>query len=87
MSVATPDVGSPHVAERRRLRLLGKRFLRRPMAMAGLIVVSGFVIMAIFAPLLAPYAASYTDFNAVLAHPSPQHLLGRTTSGTTCCHG
>ena len=81
MSVATPEVGAPHVSERRRLRLLGKRFLRRPMAIAGLLVVSAFVIMAIFAPLLAPYSASYTDFNAVLAHSSAQHLLGTDDLG------
>jgi ABC-type dipeptide/oligopeptide/nickel transport system permease subunit len=81
MSTMSPEVGAPHVAERRRLRLLGKRFLRRPMAMGGLIVVSGFVVMAIFAPLLAPYPASYTDFNAVLAHSSPKHLLGTDDLG------
>ena len=81
MSVATPDVGAPHVAERRRLRLLGKRFLRRPMAVAGLVVVSGFVVMAIFAPLLAPYSVSYTDFNAILQHSSSKHLLGTDDLG------
>jgi len=81
VSVATPDVGSPHVAERRRLRLLGRRFLRRPMAVAGLIVVGGFVVMAVFAPWLAPYPASYTDFNAILAHSSSQHLLGTDDLG------
>ncbi len=51
------------------------------MAVGGLIVVGGFVVMAIFAPLLAPYSATYTDFNAVLAHPSPQHLLGTDDLG------
>jgi ABC-type dipeptide/oligopeptide/nickel transport system permease subunit len=81
MSTISPEVGAPHVAERRRLRLLGKRFLRRPMAVAGLVVVSGFVIMAIFAPLLAPYSVSYTDFNAVLAHSSSKHLLGTDDLG------
>jgi len=81
VSVATPDVGAPHVAERRRLRLLGKRFLRRPMAVAGLVVVTGFVVMAIFAPLLAPYSVSYTDFNAILQHSSSKHLLGTDDLG------
>jgi ABC-type dipeptide/oligopeptide/nickel transport system permease subunit len=81
MSTANPEIGAPHVSERRRLRLLGKRFLRRPMAVAGLLVVSGFAIMAILAPLLAPYSAAHTDFNAILAHPSPQHLLGTDDLG------
>ena len=66
---------------RRRLRLLGKRFLRRPMAVAGLGVVLGFVVVAIFAPLLAPYPVGYTDFNAVLAHSSSKHLLGTDDLG------
>jgi peptide/nickel transport system permease protein len=66
---------------RRRLRLLRKRFLRRPMAVAGLVIVVAFVVVAIFAPLLAPYSAGHTDFNAILAHPSSKHLLGTDDLG------
>jgi peptide/nickel transport system permease protein len=65
----------------RRRRLLGKRFLRRPMAIAGLLVVAVFAVTAIFAPLIAPYSASQTDFNAILAHPSADHLLGTDELG------
>jgi peptide/nickel transport system permease protein len=65
----------------RRRRLLGRRFLRRPMAIAGLLIVLAFSIAAIFAPLIAPYSASHTDFNAVLAHPSSTHLLGTDELG------
>ena len=65
----------------RRRRLLRKRFLRRPMAVAGLVVVIGFVVVAIFAPLLAPYPPGATDFNALLAHPSTKHLLGTDSLG------
>jgi len=65
----------------RRRRLLRKRFLRRPMAVAGLIVVLGFVVVAAAAPWLAPYAPGATDFNALLAHPSSKHLLGTDSLG------
>ncbi len=65
----------------RRRRLLRKRFLRRPMAVAGLFVVLVFVVAAIFAPLLAPYGAGATDFGATLAHPSGKHLLGTDALG------
>jgi peptide/nickel transport system permease protein len=65
----------------RRRRILRRRFLRRPMAVAGLVVVLGFVVVAIFAPLLAPYGAAATDFNALLAHPSGKHLLGTDALG------
>jgi peptide/nickel transport system permease protein len=68
-------------ARTRRFRLLRKRFLRRPMAVAGLLVVLGFVVMAVFAPLLAPYSAGATDFDATLAHSSARHLLGTDELG------
>jgi peptide/nickel transport system permease protein len=81
MSIVAQDVEAPRVAGRRRVRLLTKRFLRRPMAVAGLLVVLAFVIVAIFAPLLAPYSAGHTDFNAILAHASSKHLLGTDDLG------
>ena len=77
-AVDTIAVASPRS---RRRRLLRKRFLRRPMAVAGLIVVLGFVVMAAAAPWLAPYAPGATDFNALLAHPSSNHLLGTDSLG------
>jgi peptide/nickel transport system permease protein len=65
----------------RRRRLLRKRFLRRPMAVGGLIVVLFFVVTAVFAPWLAPHSAADTDFNALLSHPSSKHLLGTDELG------
>ena len=72
---------APLSSAARRRRLLGRRFLRRPMAILGLIVVVVFAVTAIFAPLIAPYSASHTDFNAILAHPSAKHLLGTDELG------
>jgi len=66
----------------RRRRFLRARFLRRPLAVTGLIVALGFVLMAIFAPWIAPYPPSATDFNATLAPPfSPGHILGTDELG------
>ena len=66
----------------RRRRLLRKRFMRRPLAIAGLLVALTFILAAIFAPLVAPYSASATDFNATLAPAfSPHHLLGTDELG------
>jgi peptide/nickel transport system permease protein len=79
---AVAESGVPAVSpRRRRLRILRKRFLRRPMAVAGLVVVLGFTVTAVFAPLLSPYAPGATDFNALLAHPSAKHLLGTDELG------
>lgn len=77
-AVDTLTLTSPRA---RRRRLLRKRFLRRPMAVAGLLVVVAFVVIAVFAPLLAPYPAGKTDFTALLAHPSAKHLLGTDSLG------
>ena len=81
MSIVVQEIEAPRVAGRRRLRLLTKRFLRRPMAVGGLLVALAFVIVAIFAPLLAPYSPGHTDFDAVLAHSSSKHLLGTDDLG------
>jgi peptide/nickel transport system permease protein len=82
MSAVVEPSAAPGVSpRRRRLRLLRRRFLRRPMAVGGLLVVLFFVVLALFAPLLAPYSAAATDFNALLAHPSSKHLLGTDELG------
>jgi len=65
----------------RRRVLLRKRFLRRPMAVVGLVIVVVFVVVAALAPWVAPYSASATDFNAILAHSSSKHLLGTDELG------
>ena len=60
----------------RRRRLLRRRLGRRPLALFGFAVAITFALTAIFAPWIAPYSPSATDFNALLAQPSMQHLLG-----------
>jgi peptide/nickel transport system permease protein len=65
----------------RRRRLLRKRFFRRPLAIAGLVVSLTFAIVAIFAPQIAPYNYSKLDVTAPLAHPSHHHLLGTDSLG------
>ena len=81
MSAIAEDATAAVDPRKRRRRLLRKRFLRRPAAVAGLVVVVTFVVMAAFAPQLAPYSPSATDFNALLAHPSSSHLLGTDSLG------
>jgi peptide/nickel transport system permease protein len=70
---AAADLLAPRA---RRRRLLRRRLARRPLAIVGFVVAAAFALAAIFAPWVAPYSASATDFNALLAHPSSQHLLG-----------
>jgi peptide/nickel transport system permease protein len=65
----------------RRRRILRRRFLRRPAAVGSLVVVLVFVLAAIFARWVAPYSAGETDFDALLAGPSREHLLGTDDLG------
>jgi len=75
----TPVAVNPRA---RRRRLLRKRFLRRPLAVLGLAVALLFILVAIFAPWIAPYSASETDFNATLAPPFTEgHILGTDELG------
>jgi peptide/nickel transport system permease protein len=55
--------------------------MRRPLAVAGFAVATAFVLAAILAPWIAPYGPGETDFNALLAPPSAQHLLGTDELG------
>lgn len=67
-----------------RLRSLGKRtvgLLRDPAFAIGTAVLAVLVLMALFAPLIAPYAPSNTDSGAALQSPSSLHLLGTDQLG------
>lgn len=62
----------------------GKRkrfvFLRNSKAIAGMIILGFFILMAIFGPLIAPYNPSALSADALLP-PSPAHWLGTTNTG------
>lgn len=58
------------------------RFMReQPVAAAGLAVIVVMVVVAVFAPWIAPYDPLDVDFAAVLAPPSATHWLGTDTFG------
>jgi peptide/nickel transport system permease protein len=65
----------------RRRRILRRRFLRRPAAVGSLVVVSAVILAAVFARWVAPYSPNATDFDALLAGPSREHLLGTDDLG------
>ena len=81
--MSTPELviggaAAPRIGRRTRIR---RRFFRRPMAVTGLVLALLFTLMAIFAPLIAPYGPGETDFAAPLAGPSAEHLLGTDELG------
>ena len=72
---------SPLGARARRRRILRRRFLRRPAAVISLLIVVGAVLAALLARWVAPYSPDATDFDALLAGPSREHLLGTDDLG------
>lgn len=62
-------------------RLATHLLLRKGLFMFGLVVIVIMVLMAIFAPLLAPYSPNVPDMQHSLAPFSAQHLLGTDNLG------
>jgi peptide/nickel transport system permease protein len=62
-------------------RLAVRRFLHRPAAVAGLLVITLFAVMAILAPLLAPFDPVATSWSAIRKAPSAAHWMGTDENG------
>ena len=68
-----------------------KRFKRNKTALVGLVVACLMILIAIFAPLIAPYDYQTQDYAAMLQGPSAQHLFGTDALGrdlfSRCIYG
>lgn len=62
-------------------RTLWRRFLHRPLGVISLIAFALVLLVAVLAPLLAPYDPNLVDFTLVKAPPSAEHWLGGDSSG------
>jgi peptide/nickel transport system permease protein len=69
---------SPRVSEWRRFYRV---FLGRKLVVFGLIIIILFILVAIFAPLIAPYPANIPDLPSSLQGPSLKHWLGTDAMG------
>jgi peptide/nickel transport system permease protein len=61
-----------------------RSFKRQPMGLVGLVMLMMVILMAIFAPVLAPYdpkAAVKVTLDDIYAPPSPEHWLGTDDAG------
>jgi len=67
-------------ARRGALRNIAGGLTRNPKAVAGLTLFGFFVLVALLAPVLAPYDPHALQFGQML-QPSPTHLLGTTGTG------
>ncbi|HWG98781.1 MAG TPA: dipeptide/oligopeptide/nickel ABC transporter permease/ATP-binding protein [Pilimelia sp.] len=64
-----------------RRRNLFWRYLHRPLGVAALLVFLVVVVVAVLAPLLAPYDPNLVDFTITQAPPSAEHPLGGDSAG------
>lgn len=80
MTQLAPEVAASKGSRRPQNRAL-RRFRQRPLALFGAFVIVFFVVLAVFAPQLAPYDPAATDFLAVRQAPSAEYLLGTDDVG------
>ncbi|MBK5205637.1 MAG: ABC transporter permease [Polaromonas sp.] len=78
MSAVIPQVMARDATPGRRAL---RRLLRRRGAMLGLVIVLFFVLLALFAPSIAPYDPIATSWSAVRQAPSMQYLFGTDEIG------
>lgn len=68
----------PHRGEFGRILIV---FFRRKLAVAGFVILLGFIITAAFGPLFAPYDPYKQDLKSALLDPGKSHLLGTDQLG------
>lgn len=71
----------PAVKRESRFIIIGRRLMKNPSAVVGLVVAVLLVLMAIFAPLLAPYSYEKQDLFNTRAAPSFEHPFGTDELG------
>ncbi len=73
--------GTHTAASSTRARLVLRRFLRRRLAVAGLVVLVALFALAFLGPSLSPWDHTSKDFDAFLEPPSARHWFGTTQIG------
>jgi peptide/nickel transport system permease protein len=69
------------VASRSPARLAWTRFKRSKLGILGMAIVLGMTLVAIFAPVIAPYDPNDMDLTQIKVDPSRDHLLGTDALG------
>jgi peptide/nickel transport system permease protein len=73
-----PEIARPRVSE---LRRIYKVMFSRRIVLFGTFIILAFIVVSIFAPVIAPYDPYKTDLRATLQQPSKMHLLGTDELG------
>jgi peptide/nickel transport system permease protein len=75
------EVELPRIREERPLAIGWQRLRRNPVTLAGLVIVALVTVLAVCAPLVAPYAPREGNADATLQPPSFSHLFGTDSTG------
>ncbi len=84
MTTTPPEIPALTPAPVRALRALAgylRQLARRPLSLLGLIIVTMFVLLAIFGPLIAPYPFDKIIPGAARHAPSPEFIFGADRLG------
>jgi peptide/nickel transport system permease protein len=80
-AIAAPALARSAAMPRSPAQLALSRFLHRPVAVAGLVVIVVFIGVAILAPFIAPYDPIATSWTAIRKAPSLAHWMGTDENG------
>lgn len=62
-------------------KILWKRFKKNPLSVAGLVIILMLAVVALFAPLIAPFRPTAINVYNVLSPPDSAHLFGTDELG------
>ena len=80
-SATTMETGSPKVKRQSELFVVVRRLSRNSSAVIGFAVATLLTLMAIFAPVIAPYPYDKPDLFHTRAAPSAEHIFGTDELG------
>ncbi|MDI6025074.1 ABC transporter permease [Corticibacterium sp. UT-5YL-CI-8] len=79
MSVVAPTAANDKAPSQ--IAWLARRFIRNKAALFGLVIVGLFVVLAVFAPLVAPFDPIKTNWGMIRKAPSALHWFGTDELG------
>ncbi|ADV65729.1 ABC transporter permease [Deinococcus maricopensis] len=80
-TTASPTPAAPRVQSRSMLQTGLRRLRKHKAAMFSLTVIALLLLMAVFAPFIAPYDPNTQDLGGFFAPPSAKHLIGQDELG------
>jgi peptide/nickel transport system permease protein len=80
-NAASVQETAPRIKRQSQFVLVARRLSKNPSAVIGFVVAALLALMAIFAPLIAPYPYQKQDLLHTRAAPSAQHIFGTDELG------